>query len=189
MNTSTAESDFGAGDIHLDDNTFVKYGATVAAADVSVGWASAQAAMTWSTFFGIGANPLYLRPSATDTWTFQQNNGGALDIGLGFNTNAISFGVVDPVPNSNNWFVMFAGPNLRQVQIGGEYSDVLWTASGSIDVDGNAVSDLQAFKINSPAVILNGGTIANMSNLFVSAMPSFGAPLRQALRVTGAHDN
>jgi len=49
------------------------------------------------------------------------------------------------------------------------------------------VSDLQAFKINSPAVILNGGTIADMSNLYVAAMPSFGATRHQALRVLGRH--
>jgi hypothetical protein len=184
-NIGTAESEFGAGHIHFGDQAGVKYGATLATADVFNFWDIGQAAMAWSTFFGIGGNPLYLRPAATDTWTFQQNNGGLQDIGLGFNANAISFGVIDPVPNSNNWFVIFAAPNLRQVQIGGEYSDVLWTASGSIDVNGQVVSDLQAFKINSPAVVLNGGTIADLSNLFVDAMPSFGATRHQAFRVLG----
>ena len=185
LNNSTAESEFGAGDIHLDDNTYVKYGGSIAIADIWNGWFTSQAAMIWSTIGNIGSNPLFLRPAATDTWTFQQSNLGTQDIGLGFNVNAVSFGVIDPVPNSNNWFVMFAGPNLRQVQIGGEYSDVLWTASGSIDVNGQAVSDLQAFKINSPAVLLNGGTIQDISNLFVQAMPSFGATRTQALRVLG----
>lgn len=184
-NVGGAESDFGVGDIHLNDDTYLKMGATLANPDVIQGWATAQSAVVYSSFFGLGANPLYLRPSSTDTWTFQQNNGGALDIGLGFNVNAVSFGVIDPVPNSNNWFVMFAGPNQRQVQIGGEYSDVLWTASGSIDVNGQVVSELQAFKINVPAVILNGGTIQDMSNLRVASQPSFGATRVQAVWVSG----
>jgi hypothetical protein len=182
LNTANALSSFGDGYIKFNDGVGIQFGDTT---DIIYRYFAGQAAMEWNSAFGVAGNSLYLRPSGTDTWTFQQDNGGANDIGLGFNCNAISFGVVDPVPNSNNWFVMFAGPNQRAVQINGEYSDVLWTASGSINVDGNTVSDLQAFKINSPSILLNGGTIANMSNLFVSAMPSFGAPLRQALRVTG----
>ena len=84
-----------------------------------------------------------------------------------------------------NWFTIFAAPNLRSPGVAGEYSDVLWTASGSIDINGLAMSDVQAFKINSPAILLSGGTIADLSNLFVASMPSAGAPLVQALRVTG----
>ena len=185
LNLGGAVSDFLNGDLHLNDNTWIALGATVSTADILMGWQPTQAAFVWSTFLGLGANPLYLRPTAQDEWVFQHDNGGTADIGIGFNVNAVTFGVTLPTPNSNNWFVQFAGPNLRQVQIGGEYSDVLWTASGSIDVNGQAVSDLQAFKINSPAVILNGGTIDDISNLFVQAMPSFGATRTQALRVLG----
>jgi len=182
QNLGGADSDFGAGDILFNDSAGTRYGDS---SDVFLFYNSAQAALAFSSFFGVTSNPLYLRPDASDVWAFQQDNGGGADIGLQFNVNAIAFGVTVPTPNSNNWFVQFAGPNLRQVQIGGEYSDVLWTASGSIDVNGQAVSDLQAFKINSPAVILNGGTISDISNLFVQAMPSFGATRTQALRVLG----
>jgi len=182
--TGTAQSDFG-GHVHLNDNVFLKLGATSAAADIAIGWDTAQSAFLFSTQFGLAANPLYLRPTAADEWTFEQDDGGALDIGLGFNVNAVVFGGTAPTPNSNNWFVQFAGANLRQVQIGGEYSDVLWTASGSIDVNGQTVNDLQAFKINSPAVLLSGGTIDDLSNLYVAQMPSFGATRVQALRVNG----
>ena len=185
LNTGTAQSDFGDGDIHFNDNNFVMYGGGMATPDVVVGWASAQSAMTWSTFFGLGAAPLYLEPGATDEWVFRQHSAGALDIGIGFDVNAIVFGTTAPTPNSNNWFVQFAAPNARQVQIGGEYSDVLWTAGGFIDVNGIAVTDLQAYKINSPSIVLNGGTIADLSNLYVAAMPSFGGTRMQALRVLG----
>jgi len=185
QNLGGADSDFGAGDIHVNDNTYVKFGGAITDGDLWLGWNTSQAALLFSTFAGVGANPLYLRPTSNDEWVFQHNNGGTQDIGIGFNVNAVTFGVTLPTPNSNNWFVQFAGPNNRQVQIGGEYSDVLWTASGSIDVNGQTVSDLQAFKINSPAVILNGGTIDDISNLFVQSMPSFGATRTQALRVLG----
>lgn len=184
-NIGTAESDFGAGDIHVNDNTWFKYGNTLAAPDIATAWASAEGAYSWTTFWGVGGNPLYLEGTAADEWIFRHHSNDALDIGIGFDVNAVVFGTTLPTPNSNNWFVQFAAPNQRQVQIGGEYSDVLWTAGGSIDVNGLAVSDLQAFKINSPAVILNGGTISDISNLFVQAMPSFGATRTQALRVLG----
>ncbi len=185
-NISTAESDFGSGHVHLNDNTFLKFGGTNAAADVLHFWATAESKMAWSTLNGTGGNPLYLEGTAADEWIFSQNSGGTLDIGIGFDVNAIVFGTTAPTPNSNNWFVQFAAPNLRQVQIGGEYSDVLWTAGGSIDVNGQAVSDLQAFKINSVATILSGGTIANISNLYVQAMASANfTTSTQALRVLG----
>jgi hypothetical protein len=181
-NLGSAQSDFGLGDVHLDDNTALKLGGSVAVADILFFWNTSTSALRWSTFFGTGGAPLDLVGSAADEWVFQD---GGVDIGIGFNVNAIVFGGTAPTPNSNNWFVQFAGANLRQVQVGGEYSDVLWTAGGSIDVNGLAVSDLQAFKINSPSVLLNGGSIADMSNLFVDAMPSFGGTRLQALRVLG----
>ncbi len=184
-NIGTAESDFGAGSIHFNDNAFLKFGNTVANPDIIFFWSSLENKLTFSTAFGVVGNPMYLHGTAADEWIFSQNSGGAFDIGVAFNVNAIVFGTTLPTPNSNNWFVQFAAPNQRQVQIGGEYSDVLWTAGGSIDVNGLAVSDLQAFKINSPAVLLNGGSIADISNLFVQAMPSFGATRTQALRVLG----
>jgi len=180
---SNALSEFNNSWIHFNDGFGVQFGDT----PVSIlhYWDDTQAALRWNNTFGVGAESLYLRPSATDTWTFQHHNGGAADIGLGFNVNAVSFGVIDPVPNSNNWFVMFSGPNQREVFLNGEYSDVLWTAGGSINVAGHTVSDLQAFKINSPSILLNGGTIDDISNLFVQAMPSFGATRTQSLRVLG----
>jgi hypothetical protein len=117
---------------------------------------------------------------AADTVEISSSTGA----GLQLNVDHVSFGTTD-TSGTPNWFTIFSAPNLRSPGVGGEYSDVLWTAGGTIDINGLAMGDVQAFKINSPSVILNGGTIANLSNLFVSAMPSFGAPLRQALRVTG----
>jgi hypothetical protein len=182
-NTGGAESEFGTGDIHFNDSTAVKFGNTLAAPDMFLFWDPSTSAFRFSPFFGTGGNPLDFRGTALDEWIM--GGPGLGDIGLAFDVNAIVFGDVLPTPNTNNWFVLFSAPNLRQVQVGGEYSDVLWTAGGSIDVNGLTVTDLQAFKINSPAVILNGGTIDDISNLFLDGMPSFGATLTQALRVLG----
>jgi hypothetical protein len=182
-NLGTAQSDFGAGDVHLDDNTGLKFGNTVGAPDIFLFWDTGTNSFRFSPFFGTGGNPLDFTGTAADEWIL--GGPGLGDIGIGFDVNAISFGTVLPTPNTNNWFTIFAGPNGRQAFVAGEYSDVLWTASGSIDVNGQVLTDLQAFKINSPAVILNGGTIQDMSNLFVDAMPSFGATRHQALRVLG----
>lgn len=105
--------------------------------------------------------------------------------GLQFNLDAISFGTTAADPTSANWFTIFTAPSLRTPSVGGEYSDVLWTAGGTLDIDGLTMSNVQGFKINAPAVILNGGTIDDLSNLFVDAMSSFGATRFQALRVRG----
>lgn len=182
QNLSTAQSEFGFGDIHLNDNTAVKLGASLASPDILLFWDTASSSFRISPFFGTGGNPLDFTGTATDEWIIDSGLG---DIGIQFDVDTISFGTTASTPNSSNFFTIFAAPNLRQVQIAGEYSDVLWTAGGAIDVNGLAVSDLQAFKINSPAVILNGGTILDFSNLFVQAMPSFGGTRMQALRVLG----
>lgn len=182
-NRGTAESDFGAGDIHLDDNTGLKFGTGVANPDIFLFWDTATNSFRFSPFFGTGGNPLDFTGTAADEWIL--GGPGLGDIGLGFDVNAIVFGTALPTPNALNTFVLFAAPNLRQVQFAGEYSDVRWTAGGSIDVNGLAVTDLQAFKIDAPAVILNGGTIADFSNVFIDSMPSFPTTRRQALRVLG----
>jgi len=182
-NLGTAQSDFGAGDIHLDDNTAVKFGATVASPDILQFWNTSTSALRFSPFFGTGGNPLDLVGTAADEWIFQADAVFG-DIGIQFNVDAVSFGTTLPTPNSNNWFTIFAAPNLRQPAIAGGYADVLWTAGGSIDINGLAMSDVSAFQINSPAAILNGGTIADFSNLYVAAMPSIGTR-SQALRVLG----
>ena len=187
QNNGGAESEFGNGDIHLNDDTWLKIGNTLANPDIIIGWQATQAAIAFSTFFGAGNNPLYLRPSA-DTWTFQHNNAGTADIGLGFNVNAVSFGVVVPTPNALNWFVRFEGPNNRQAFSAGVYSDVWWTAGGTIDVNGLALTEVNSFRVDANVTALNGGTVQDQSGLFLAGMgfPGSGVATRiQSLRVTG----
>ena len=188
LNTGGAESDFGFGDIHLNDDTWLKLGNTVLNPDMIIGWQASQASLVFSTFFGAGGNPLYLRATASDEWIWQHNNGGTADIGMGFNVNAVSFGVVVPTPNAMNWFVRFEGPNNRQVHSAGVYSDVWWTAGGTIDVNGLAATEINSFRIDANVTALNGGTVQDQTGLFIAGMgfPGSGAATRiQSLRING----
>ena len=186
QNLGGAESDFGAGDIHFNDDTYIKFGATQTTADIWVGWQSVAGVLNFSTINGVGGNPFQLRPTAADEWYFQQATSGTQDIGIAFDVNAIVFGnAAAPTPNSNNWFGLFGPPNGRDVQIGGEYSDFLFSAGGAADINGQAVSNFQNFKFNVPAFLLNGGTVAYASNVFIDGMVSFGATDVASLRVTG----
>ena len=188
-NTGGAESEFGNGDVHFNDSTWVKYGNTLANPDVIVGWAQAESAMVWSTFFGLVNNPLYLQPTAANEWIFQQNQvAGGLDIGIGFNVAKVAFGTALPNPTTTNWFVRFEAPNNRQPAAAGFYSDVWWTAGGLIDINGLVMSEVNSFRIDPNVTVLNGGTVADQSTLYVAGMgfPGSGAAARlQSVRVIG----
>lgn len=176
--TGTAESRL-RGNLRFDtDLTGVIWGAS---GDFQTGWAAGN-----FQFFQCNtvtsAVQLRWTPAARE-WQFS----GATTVGFRFNVAAVSFGSTSADPNNANWFTIFAAPNLRAPAVAGEYSDVLWTASGSISIPAAfAMSNVQAFKINSPAIILGAGaSISDLSNLYVEAMPSFGGTRMQALRVLG----
>ena len=68
----------------------MKFGNTLALPDVIHGWSSSQSALLWSTFFGVGGQPLFLAGSAADEWVFSQAASGTQDIGIGFNVNGFA---------------------------------------------------------------------------------------------------
>jgi hypothetical protein len=184
-NIGTAQSEFGNGDWHLNDNNYAMFGNTLANPDIIHGWASAQSAMVWSTFFGVGGNPLYLEPNAQDEWIWRHASTGTQDIGMQFDVNAISFGTTAATPHSNNWFAIYSAPSLRTPNVPGEYSDILYSAGGALDIDGLAMSEVASLKVNSLAILLNGGTIADLANVRIEGMASFGATLVHSLQMTG----
>ena len=126
----------------------------------------------------VGGN-LTFRPYS-NYWKIGEGVGG-----IQIDAQTIVLGTPAADPTSSNFFAMFAGPNLRGPTVGGEYSGILWTASGTIDIGGFAMSDVQADKINSPSTILSGGSIQDISNVYIAAMPSANATRSQALRVLG----
>ncbi len=173
--TGVASAEFtnSAFRMRFDDNAGIEMGT---GNDVLIRWDGATFNFEFATggdleFTGPSAGEIILRtPTAVD--------------GLQLDFAHLSIGDTATLPAAN-WFTIFSGPNLRSPSVGGEYSDVLWTAGGTIDINGLAMSDVQAFKINSISTILNGGSVADSSTLFVSAMQSANATRVQALRVTG----
>ena len=182
LNMGNALSDFRNSYIHFNNNFGIQWGT---GADIIEDYANGQDALQWNPVFGAGGESLYLHPSGNDTWIFRQDTGGGGDIGIGFDVDAISFGPADPTPNDNNWFLIFNAPNLRSPAVPGEYSDVLFSAAGSLDIDGLAMSEVAAFKINSLGILLNGGTIDDLANVRIEGMASFGATLVHSLQMTG----
>ena len=181
QNNGGAQSTFGGGNLLdcgvvqiLADNTSLSLGA--AGGDVQVNWNGT--ALEWDPLVG---PDMRWRPFAA----YWQLDGSAAAQGLQIQLETITFGTTTADPATSNFFVQFAAPNLRSPTAPGEYSDVHWTAGGSIAIGALAMSNVQAFKVNSPAVTLAGGSIADLSNFFIEAMPSFGATRMQALRVLG----
>ena len=174
LHTGTAKSYF-SGPIHLRAaNVGIHFGA---ADSVQINWNGS--ALEFDPAIG---PDLRWTANALNYWTL---SGSAAAQGLQFNKQRISFGTSAPDPAASNWFTIFAGPNLRGPTAAGGYADVLWTAGGTIDVGGFAITDLSAFQINAVSTILSGGTIADSSTLFVNAMASANATRLQALRVLG----
>ena len=173
--TGTAPSRM-RGQLNFDlDNLGISYGL---AADVVTNWNGG--AYEWDPVLG---PDMRWTPSASGYWTLL---GSAALQGFGINLDTIVFGTTAPDPSSANYFVQFAGANLRAPTVGGEYADVLWTAGGSIAVSGFAISNLDAFKINALGYTLGGGTVSDVSTLHVAAMSSDGIATRShALRVQG----
>ncbi len=175
LQTGAAQSRF-VGEVQLRSNTV---GLRLGTADtVGLRYDGTRFLWTW-----VGGDQLrWQNFTALNYWAIDSNVAAQ---GIQFDLEAITFGTTAANPGSLNNFVQFAAPNLRTPSVAGEYADVLWTAGGTLDINGLAMTNVSAFAINSPAVILSGGTISDLSNLFVNAMPSFGATRMQALRVLG----
>lgn len=173
--TGTASAEFtnSAFRMRFDDNAGIEMGT---GNDVLVRWDGA----TFNFEFATGGDLEFTGPSAGEIVLSTPTAVDSIQLDFAH----ISFGTTAGLPASN-WFVIFTAPNLRSPAVGGEYSDVLWTAGGAIDVNGLAISDLQAFKINSVSTILSGGSIADSATLFLDGMASTNATRVQSLRVRG----
>ncbi len=140
-------------------------------------WAGGVPRMYWKFWTGF------------DYWTQghnqgEQSAGDGSGVQIAFDKIVYSKGL-NADPNDANGFVIFSGANLRRPNLAGGYADVLWTAGGSIDIDGLAMSDVSAFQINSISTILSGGSVDDSSSLYVAGMQSANATLVQSLRVLG----
>lgn len=179
QNTGGADSDHGAGHVRFDDDAGVVFGSDL---DLIVRWNSAEAALEYDTALGVDAALLLQQPNADKSWTYRST----VPIGLQYNVEQMSFGTAVAAPNLQNWFVIFQGIDGRQPGAGaGDYSDLLWLAGGDIDINGLAMTDVQAFRIDPPSILLSGGSIADLSDLFLNGMATAGGTRMQTLRVLG----
>jgi hypothetical protein len=178
LNTGGAWSDFGTGFIRFDDNAGVIFGSGT---DVFIRWNSVTQAIETNTFFGMANSPVHFRPNGDNSWDWFSTN----PLGLAYNVEQVSFGFANAAPGTKNWFVIFQGIDGRSPGAGaGDYTDVLWTAGGDIDIGGLAMTDVQAFRIDPPSII-GAGSVADLSNLFLAGMPTAGSNRVHALRTLG----
>jgi hypothetical protein len=184
LNVGGAESDFGLGDIHLDNSTFMKFGNTISDPGMVLFWDPGTGQFRFSTFFDVGGSPLALNSTSASEWRLGQLN-DSFRIGLQIDVNAISFGTVTATPDDANWFALYGAPNLRTPNVPGEYADILYSAAGSLDIDGLAMSEVSSLKVNSLGILLSGGSIDDLANVRIEGMASFGATLVHSLQMTG----
>lgn len=170
---ASAEFTNSAFRMRFDDNAGIEFGT---GNDVLLRWD----ASTFNFEFATGGDLEFTGPSAGEIILATPT----ADDGIRLEFAHISIGNT-ATTGTPNWFTIFSGPNLRAPGVAGGYADILWTAGGSIDIDGNAMSDVSAFQINSIATILNGGSIADSATLYLAGMASANATRVHALRVTG----
>jgi hypothetical protein len=178
LNTGGAWSNHGSGFMRFDDNAGIIFGTGT---DVFIRWNSVTQAIETNTFFGMGNSPVHFRPNGDNSWDWFSTN----PLGLAYNVEQVSFGFANAAPNLKNWFVIFQGLDGRGPGAGaGDYSDVLWTAGGDVDIGALVMTDVQAFRIDALSII-GAGSIADLSNLFLNAMSTAGGTRMQSLRVLG----
>lgn len=122
-------------------------------------------------------------------WTFggthnilqSSDFGSGSQLRLGF--GRFAFGQTTAVGNQIGIFVAPA----FTVTVAGEWHDFLLSQAGSLNVNGNAMSNVSAWNLNSRSITLSGGSITDITTLRVSGMTTsgIGAALTSALWVTG----
>lgn len=109
---------------------------------------------------------------------------GSSDSGLGI-VRTLSPFIADKEATFSD-LVMFEGLANRQPSGAGVYQDLHYTPLGDVDVDGLAITDLDALRLEALSVTLSGGTVTDASGLHVVGQaPDSLADAVQALRVTG----
>lgn len=85
-----------------------------------------------------------------------------------------------------NQIGVFVAPAFT-VSTPGEWSDFLLTQAGNLDLSGQALSNVDAWRINPRSITLSGGSIADIATLRVNGMTTsgIGTALTSALLVAG----
>ena len=80
-------------------------------------------------------------------------------------TNSITRGASLVADGSNNWVFAF-GPAARSTQLGGDYSDVLFSSSGAITI-AHAIGRFATWTINAPTITIGAGSIVDAANVLI----------------------
>ncbi len=119
-------------------------------------------------------------------WDFQNSNNVAVtsstSAGLNFDLTEIAFGPSTVADGSNNWVFAFS-PGVRATQLGGDYSEVLFTSSSAITV-AHAIGTFATWTINFPSVSIGAGSVTNATNVLIQTNPNVGTGDRTGLRIT-----
>ncbi len=92
---------------------------------------------------------------------------------LQVNLTQFAFGTTAP-SGSPNFFGLFAPASLRTPGVAGEYSDILFSESGNLDINGLAMSNVDAWRVGAQGITLSGGSIVDIATLRVPNMTTSG---------------
>lgn len=182
LNLGGAESQFGTGGAHWNDNTPIQFGGTAyQAQDASIFWSSGG----WlEFFFAANGDSLELSNPNNNQFVIAGDTVNS-QINLNFERG---FTLGSGVGTLGNQFGNFVTP-ARTVGVAGGWADFLLTQAGNLSIGAFAMSDVSAWVINSISLAGGTGSIADLSTLVVGAMttsnPGITVTRRSALRVTG----
>lgn len=173
--TGDAVSTF-AGDVHMNDGVALVLG-SVGASGVELSRPLAGV----MRMAGVGG-----AFNESLDWDFQNSNNVAVTsasgAGLNFDLTEIAFGPSTVADGTNNWVFAFS-PGLRATQLGGDYSEVLFTSSSAITV-AHAIGTFATWTINFPTVSIGAGSVTNATNVLIQTNPNVGTGDRTGLRIT-----
>lgn len=175
LNTGTAQSDFGAGSAHWDDNAGTYFGGTsIATADVVTYWNAVNSA--YRIQFTLNTTSMLMSTPGSGRILVDCS---IADNEFNFNCNRFSLGAqTGAVGNQVGVFV--AGT--RATGLAGEWSDFLLTQAGNITLN-HAMGLVAGWTINAPSITLGGGgSVTTAAGLNIGGNPG-SATNRIGLRI------
>ena len=178
-NTGGANSDFGAGGVHFDDNAPVQFGGTAFnAQDASIFWAPAG----FLEFFFAANGDSFELSNAVNNQIVMAGDTTSSELALDF-TRGLTVGAPSTLGNQ---FCNFAQPALT-VPVGGDWAGILLTQAGNLSIGALAMGRVSAWVINGTSLAAGTGSIGNTDTLTVGGMvtssPGITVTERQSLHV------
>lgn len=93
--------------------------------------------------------------------------------GLRVSTDEIVLGSALTPDGSNNWFIGWA-PGARTTQLGGDYSDVLFSAGANLTVD-HAMGYVATMTLNEPGITVGTGSVTDTAVLVINTAATEGS--------------